>query len=90
MEKLKKWMKVATTAEQEDLATFGGTTRHYLYQLSSGQRLCGSELAGNLEFAAENIRKRSKGRLPRLTRADLSPVCAKCKYAEKCIRKNRE
>lgn len=81
---LKKWMKLATTSEQSELAKDARTSREYLYQLGNGVHTASPAIAGRIEAAAKKLRKKSKGRLPRLTRADLSPVCGECPYALKC------
>lgn len=81
---LKKWMRLATTTEQTALAKGARTSREYLYQLSNGVRQVSPEIAGRIEAAAKKLQKTSKGRLPVLTRADLSPVCGGCPYALKC------
>lgn len=81
---LKKWMRLATAFEQSKLAKGARTSREYLYQLNNGVRTPSPEIAGRIEAAAKKLRTASKGRLPALTRADLSPVCGKCPYAIKC------
>lgn len=81
---LKNWMKLATTYEQTELAKGARTSREYLYQLGNGVREAGPETAGRIEAAAKKLRRASKGRLPELTRADLSSVCGQCPYAIKC------
>lgn len=81
---LKHWMRLATTNEQTGLAKEARTSREYLYQLGNGVREASPEIAGRIEAAAKKLRKTSKGRLPELTRADLSSVCGNCPYAQKC------
>lgn len=81
---IKQWMKLATTYEQAQLAKKARTSRQVLYQLSNQVRTASPELAGRIEAAAKELRKKSKGRLPVLTRADISPVCGGCPYAQKC------
>lgn len=82
---LKQWMRLATTYEQVQLARKARTSREYLYQLGNDVREPSPEIAGRIEAAAKELRKSSKGRLPALTRADLSPVCGGCPYALKCM-----
>lgn len=84
LQPLKKWMRLATTSEQSELAKAALTSRAYLYQLGNGVRTAGPEIAGRIEAAAKKLQKASKGRLPPLTRIDLSPVCGGCPYALKC------
>lgn len=89
MNAMKKWMAAATVREQMYLAKTAGTSRSYLYQIASGHRKnIEAGLAGRIEQAALPLRKASKNRLPRLTRADISPVCRACPYAKKCLTLN--
>lgn len=81
---IKQWMRLATSYEQKELAREARTSREYLYQLSNGVREASPEIAGRIEAAAEKMHRESPGRLPRLTRADLSPVCGACPYARQC------
>lgn len=85
MKAMKKWMAAATTDEQLTLAKNAGTSREYLYQIASGHRVPAPDLAGRIEIAAQPMRRVSKYRLPRLTRADLSSVCSRCPYAINCL-----
>lgn len=85
MKALRKWMLLATKLEQEELAVRAGTSREYLYQIANGIRSASAAIAGNIEKAARELRKGSKGRLPKLTRADLSATCGACPYAVKCL-----
>ena len=83
---LHAWLRAATTAEQKELAD--ATTKgsvNYLEQLAGGHRGCSAAKAGLIEDAAAPITKRSKGRLPRILRTDLSPACRRCPYAAKCL-----
>lgn len=81
---LKEWMQLATTAEQTRLATLAFTSRSYLYELASGNRIASAQVAGDIEKASKILRKSSKQRLPLLKRMDLCPACAACIYAPKC------
>lgn len=89
MKNLYAWMRLATTEEQEELAAGAGTSRLYLYQLASDNpavtREASPDLAKRLELAAEPIRKRSKGRLPKLLRTDLNSACRACEFAQRCL-----
>lgn len=82
---LKEWMRLASTAEQEELAFAANTSRQQLYALtampnSSMYRRASNELAARLEEAVKSINARSNGRLPPLTRGDLNYGCAECPY----------
>ena len=82
---LKVWMQAATADEQVLLATAVGTSRSYLYQLAGAHRECGAQLASAIEAETERMHKASKGRLPRVYRSDLSPVCRNCEFARRCL-----
>lgn len=86
MNAMKKWMTAATADEQEKMAELADTSRNYLYQVAAGARVPTPALAGRIEQAARQLRKASKNRLPVLTRADLSPVCGACPYAQRCLK----
>lgn len=77
-------MKLATTAEQTQLADSAFTTRSYLYGLASGNRKASAQMAGDIEEASKILRKSSKQRLPLLHRKDLCIACSLCPYANKC------
>lgn len=87
---LKDWMKLATTMERDALIEGAHTSRDHLYHIANGVRTVSPEIAGRIEAAAKVLRKASKGRLPELTRADLSPVCGECPYAKKCKGKKND
>lgn len=86
-EKFIAWMKAATPAEQNELAVLAATSRSMLYQLQyskeKGGRQASSELAGRIEDAVIAMGDRG-GRLPALTRADLSSACASCPHLRNC------
>lgn len=86
MKPLRKWMLLATTEEQTELAKLSGTSREYLYQLVNGIREASSGMAGKIEEASRKLRKGTKNRLAVLTRADISSVCSECSYAKKCLK----
>jgi hypothetical protein len=72
MTPMKAWMEKATKDEQLALAKAAKTSRAYLYQLATGHRQCGPELARSLEAAALKL-KEVNPKLPELTRAKLCP-----------------
>lgn len=84
MNPLRRWMLLASTAEQECLALTAGTSRNYLYQVADGRRSPSADMAARIEQAAHNISKRSKGRLPVIKREKLCKACALCPYSPKC------
>lgn len=86
MDAIKNWMLLATADEQSELAKLAKTTRNYLYQLASDQRTSKPRLAGRIAEASVKMHKKSRKRLPILTRADLVPDCAECPYAQKCLK----
>jgi DNA-binding transcriptional regulator YdaS (Cro superfamily) len=79
------WMRQATVAEQVHLANLVGTTRGNLYQYASGNRTPSSERAIKIEAATQELARMTKGRLPVLYRTDMSPACASCHFAQKCL-----
>lgn len=81
--KLKKWMRLATAGEQAELASIAGTSRGHLYQLSSGERRAGPELARRIENASKRMRKLNRD-LPVLRRTELCPACGECEIVKRC------
>lgn len=79
---LKQWFKQASKEQKQELACIAGTSVGHLYQISSGNRIASTELAGRIEQASGTLH-RVHG-LPRLYRYDLSPSCAVCPYAKRC------
>lgn len=89
MNQLRKWMRAATPQEREQLAALADTTMGTLHQISGAYRSGGKPsvragLARRLELAAEQLRKTNRN-LPVLVRTDLSPECAECEFAQKCL-----
>lgn len=89
MNQLRKWMRVATPEERQELANRAGTTIGNLHQISGSYRSDGrpqirSGLAIRIEQAARQMRKANKA-LPDVVRTDLSPECAACEFAQKCL-----
>lgn len=80
---VKEWMTLATSGEQAELAAVAGTSRGHLYQLSSGERTAGPQLARRIESASRILRKVNK-RLPVLKRSALCPACGECEFAKRC------
>lgn len=84
MNNLSQWMIAATADELRNLASSAGTSVKHLHHLRLHYRGASSELAGRIADAAEALRRRSKGRLPELTRADLCDACKECPYFKQC------
>ena len=82
---LKRWMQAATPAEWQELADAVGTSPGTLDQYAGRHRAPSTERAIAIERAAAPITKRSKGRLPRLLRTDMSTACSGCEFARKCL-----
>lgn len=78
-------MVLATTTEQEALATKVGTSRAVLYQYASAYRGLGTERAISVEKATTAMNKSTRGRLPVIPRTTLSEACRKCEFAKKCL-----
>lgn len=77
-------MAKSTARDKKRLAKLAGTSAVYLYAIASGDRECGSGLAGRIADASRTVRVESGGRLDLLWRGDLSPVCRACPYSPKC------
>ena len=89
MNQLRKWMRAATPDERQKLANLAGTTIGNLHQISGAYRSDGlpqvrAGLASRIERAARILQKENRD-LPSLVRTDLSPECADCEYARKCL-----
>lgn len=88
MEKFITWLKAAKPEERKELAYLADTSEQMFYKLqydrAKGGRVASSELAGRLEDALAVITKRDPKRLPTVTRADISPVCAQCPHFTGC------
>jgi transcriptional regulator with XRE-family HTH domain len=84
MQALRNWLANASTLEQDALAEAAGTSRRHLWQLAGGHRKPSAGLAARIERASAAIARNAKGRLPKLLRSQLSPVCAECEYAPRC------
>lgn len=93
--KLKNWMATASPKEQAEMARRAKTSRAYMYAIAnsgrdatraeSAKRRVSPELAGRMEKASVIMRERND-KLPALLRPDLSPTCATCEYAKRCLR----
>lgn len=85
---MKAWMRAASASQQEELASRVGTSRNYLYHLAGGFRSASPELAQLIEHHTEDMQRRAGGgELPLVFRTDLSPACAGCDFARKCLGK---
>lgn len=78
MNKLKQWMKAASTAQQEQLAKMANTSRKVLYHTSSGRNTSAAK-AILIEKAAARVK--GAVALPQIKRTDLCATCRKCDYA---------
>lgn len=93
--KLKVWMAAASPKEQGEMAKRAKTSRAYMYAIAnsgrdasradSAKRRVSPELAGRMERASITLREKNP-KLPALLRPDLSPTCAGCEYAKRCLR----
>lgn len=82
MDALTAVIAAATDEEIEELAAAAGTSAHYLvYHLAKGKRRLSVELAAKLEEASLEIHRRSNGRVPALSRVDLTSACRSCPFA---------
>lgn len=82
MDQLLAVIAAATPAELDTLAAAAGTSSHYLvYHLAKGKRNISVELAAKLEEASLELHRASNGRVPALSRVDLTSVCTACPFA---------
>ena len=82
MDQLLALIAAATPAEIDELAIAAGTSSHYLvYHLAKGKRNLSVELAAKLEEASLDLHRKSNGRVPALSRVDLTPTCTACPFA---------
>lgn len=85
MTTMKLWMRLASTAQQEDLAQRAGTSRAYLYHLAGGFREASPELAQRIEQASFAMHRETRRKLPKVYRTDLNSGCKACEYAARCL-----
>ena len=90
MNQMRVWMQAASANEQSKLAELSGTTIGTLQQIAGSYRTGGnptvrSGLAGRIQSAANDLRKKNKS-LPVVLRTDLSPECRDCEYAQRCLK----
>lgn len=89
MQKLIEWLKLATRLERKHLVDTAPVSSIMLYQIASGRKTPSAEMAAKLEQPLTELTRDSKGRLPEVTRADISETCAQCPYAIKCLKKEK-
>lgn len=85
--KLKTWMHLASTKEQQELARRAKTTRAYLYVLANStsehSREARPVLAARIERASLAMREKNP-KLPPVLRTELNTDCRNCEYAKAC------
>lgn len=91
LENFKEWWKEATPEEKKEVAHYADTSLNFLYQLSyrtdkaSRPAQVSPEYAGRLEEAIRVVNSTPRhSPLPEVTRGDLNPVCAACRYYKGC------
>lgn len=84
MNAMKRWMNLAHTEEQIELAELAGTSRGYLYHIASGDRVPSVDLAARIEVASRTLHKKSRKRLPKIMRNEICAICSECFYVNKC------
>ena len=85
MNPLKKWMTLATPAEQRTLASSVGTSAAYLHQLAGEFRQPSAGMARLIEQGTERFAQSTQGRLPVVYRTDINEACRGCDFAAKCL-----
>jgi tryptophan synthase alpha subunit len=88
MNKINRWMRAATTAQQEQLAKLAYTSRKAIYNIAEGVR--GVSAAKAIVFEKAIRRVTGWRKLPVVTRGDLCAACKTCEYARRCIRQDQE
>jgi hypothetical protein len=85
--KLKQWMRVASTEQKEQLALASGSSVPSIRLASNGYRT-GGEVDLTAEFAqriANGIALVNVGtKLPEVKQEDLCKACAACSYQKRC------
>lgn len=88
MNRLREWMRAASTKEQSELARRAKTSRAYLYVLSNNDSVHSREprpsLAARIEKASGVMRLKNP-KLPAVTRVELNTDCRNCEYARACL-----
>lgn len=87
MNKINRWMRAATTAQQEQLARLASTSRKAIYNIAEGVR--GVSAAKAIVFEKAIRRVAGWRYLPEVTRGDLCEACRTCEYARRCIRQDK-
>jgi hypothetical protein len=86
MTRLQKWLKLASAQEKKELTARLGVTYPYVWQLAQPKdtphsRTPNAETIVSIEKFTGALHKKSQGRLPKVNREDLHPMCAACPYA---------
>lgn len=87
---LRAWLRAATAAERELLASRVGTSAQYLLHLAVNddrayKREPKPALAAAIERETRLMARASRGRLPVVLRTDLVTACRECEFARKCL-----
>jgi hypothetical protein len=81
MEKFKAWLAAASFNERLELALLAETNTQMFYKLQYrkevGGRVASAEFAARLEKGIAYLNSKNP-KLPEVTRADISPSCARC------------
>lgn len=81
MNSLERLLARADAEQKKRLAAHAKTSVNHLYQLASGHRGAGPDLARRIEHASV---KMSNERLPVVLREDLCDACKTCEFAKAC------
>ena len=87
---LKAWWLLATPEERDELAAKIGTSRQYLYRLSTdatqpGHRQPSADLGARIEAVTTEMHEATLGLLPVVLRTDIVPACRECAFARQCL-----
>lgn len=83
---MQRWLDAAETIDRKRLTELVSFNLVYLYQIAKGVVTPSADWAASVEPAFLELAKGTNGRLPKLTRAHISPTCAACPYAQRCLK----
>lgn len=73
---LARWLREATPAERDRMATLAGTSVNYLYQVAACRREPRVGLAFGIEQSTRQIWAETSGRLPIVTASEIASMYA--------------
>jgi hypothetical protein len=85
--RLQQWLKAASPQEKKALTKHLGVTYAFVWQLaqpagSAYSRIPNEFYLRSIEKFTSKLHKESAGRLPKVVREDMHPMCANCPYTK--------